>query len=253
MNEFSLVDQLDNYTKTLLEETADLSPTQASAELTPTSRKDTRYVRLLEQDESLKNKITSTMQALAERHNPMPLMHVTTKAVRFEDGNEESTGYIENIQSNGFRARDTNVSAFIDPSNSTHFRSPSYFADNPHKLLRQLDQILEKYGHHGVRTNKQSLGEKRDQGVGVPVMMLIDSREVQLIKGSDNEDHFILHNRVPPDRIMGTVALKGDAIHSLGIITVSHEFVATIDNYLTKDNEGRATTQPILLRGGRIF
>src|SRR4051794_20320785 len=67
-------------------------------------RKDRIYIQALQESPELGERITQTLRGLSEHTIPMPIAHITSRAVRREDGTEVSTGYIENIHENGFRA-----------------------------------------------------------------------------------------------------------------------------------------------------
>lgn len=201
-----------------------------------TPRKDKLYVQALEESPKLGEQIRQALRRLAEKGIPMPIVHVTSRAVHHVDGTEISTGYIENIQKNGFRPRDTNVAAFTERGNSVRIGSPDYFLSNPHKLLRDMAEIISHYQYHGIRTNKTSLGKIKDQGVGIPTMLVIDTRGVQLLKGTDYDDHFRLYNQVPASNIMGAIDLDGKNSSDISDIkTVTREFVDRIDSFLHQE------------------
>lgn len=171
------------------------------------SLKDAPYREVLETHPELERTIASTMDTLARAGLPVPVFHVTSRAIRFPDGSEVSSGYLESIARSGFRARDTNVAALMERDASARIADPNYFAHNPHKFLRAMAESLSRYAHHGSRTNKETLGEYREAGVGVPTMAVIDASGVSLVPGSDYDDHFLLGDLVPPSHIVGMVDL----------------------------------------------
>jgi hypothetical protein len=173
------------------------------------SLKDAPYLDVLARRPELERDITTAMAKLKLAGLELPVLHVTSRATRFPDGTEHSTGYLENIQANGFRARDTNVAALVQRGPTTHVADPEYFAENPHKLLRAVGDSLGRYAHHGVRTNKQSLGGQRDAGRGVSTLLVIDAADVPLIPGTDYDDHFMLGGEVSAGHIMGSIDLEG--------------------------------------------
>ncbi len=195
------------------------------------SKKDAPYVAVLKDNPTLTEDINSTMQRLIEKGIPMPVIHITAEKMRLADGTEVSTGYRESIDTQGFRPRDTNVAAFVERGNSVHLANPQYFLRHPYKLLRNIAEVVEHYKHHGSRTNKASLGENREQGRGLPAMMIIDSRGVQLLKGTDYDDHFILHNPVPATNILGSISLDGRNTHNTqDLKAITEEFLESIGN-----------------------
>lgn len=171
--------------------------------------KDLPYMRALEKDPTLLESIQSTCHQLQNSNIPMPVVHITTEVIKHPDGSETATGYVDNIRQQGFRPRDTNVAAFVERGNSVRIGQPEYFSENPHRLLRDVSDVLTRYKHHGVRTNKTTLQDMRDQGKGIPTMLVIDTRGVQLTKGTDYDDHFRFYNAVPGENILGSISLEG--------------------------------------------
>jgi len=196
------------------------------------SLKDVPYLDILEQRPGLTATIKTTMNQLAAAGMDVPVFHITSRAIRFADGSEQTTGYLESIQQYGLRARDTNVAALMERESSAHIAPPGYFAQNPHKLLRAMAESLSHYAHHGSRTNKQTLGENRDAGAGVPAMVVIDASGVPLIQGSDYHDHFMLGEAVPPSRITGVLDLAGRRpINTSDVASITEEFLAATAKY----------------------
>lgn len=131
-------------------------------------------------------------------------LYFTSSAIRFPDGSQQSTGYLENIQANGFRAKDTNVAVLTTRDGKSQIANPGYFKEHPDDLLEDFVVILKRYRHHSTRTNKQSLGEHRETGVGVPALIVIDGK-IPMKRGTDYEDHYIFDQAVPADKILGTL------------------------------------------------
>lgn len=173
------------------------------------SLKDKPYIDILRDNPELEAQIVAAMGELAEVGMNVPVFHITSRAIRLENGIEQTTGYLENIAENGFRARDTNVAALMERGSDARIGTPLYFRDAPHKFLRAMATSLKHYAHHGSRTNKASLTEQRDQGEGIPVMLLIDTTKTPLIPGTDYDDHFQLGEAVNPSHIVGMVELTG--------------------------------------------
>ena len=173
------------------------------------SLKDKPYIDMLRDNPELEIQIMGAMDKLVDASMDVPVFHITSRAIRFKSGAEQTTGYIENIAEKGFRARDTNVAALMERGSDARIGTPMYFRDAPYKFLRAIATSLMHYGHHGSRTNKESLTEQRDRGEGVPVMLLIDATETPLIRGTDYDDHFQLGEPVDPSHIVGMVELSG--------------------------------------------
>lgn len=161
---------------------------------------------LLARNPELERKIISQMGNLGMQDAPMPIIHITGKAIK--RGNEMvSTGFVENIEGKGLRKRDTNVGAFIKRGKEVSIAKPDFFEKNPGEFIKSLRLFLQKYLHHGIRTNKQALGELRDSERAVPAMIFIEG-DVKLEHGSDYDDHYILREDVAPEQIIGSVDLS---------------------------------------------
>jgi len=211
-----------------------VTPFQREADKIPL--KDQPYVDLLHAHPELGAAITGTMTRLVEEDREVPVLHVTSRAVRLPDGTEQSTGYLENIGFTGLRARDTNVAAMMQRGATTSIGSAAYFAQNPHKLLRAMGESLSHYSHHGSRTNKDSLGDMRESGVGTPTLLVIDATETDLIPGTDYDDHFLLGEPVDPSNIMGTVDLVGRKPNNpLDVAAVTTDVLEVINEHI--DNQ----------------
>lgn len=194
------------------------------------SLKDKHYLDLLKSDPELEGQIADAMTKLDEHGLSVPVFHITSRAVRLPDGGESSTGYLENIAQNGLRANDTNVAALMERGPDAHIAPPSYFKNHPHKFLRAIATSLQHYGHHGSRTNKASLDDRRDQGKGVPVMLVIDPTDVLLIPGTDYDDHFMLGEPVDSSRIIGAIELSGRRpIDPNDVAQVAKEYALAIE------------------------
>lgn len=208
------------------------------------SLKDAPYLDILQKQPELAETIGDTMDRLTQAGLEVPVFHVTSRAIRFPDGSEQSTGYLENISQNGFRARDTNVAAFMERSVSARIADPGYFADNPHKFLRAMAESMGRYVHHGSRTNKQTLDKHRDAGVGLPTMVVIDASGVPLVPGSDYDDHFMLGEVVPSSRIIGNIDLTGRKPINLDDVTVVAEaFLKQTEQYASNS---QALSEPAI-------
>lgn len=162
--------------------------------------------KLLENQPELKRAIIAQMENLKKENLPMPVVHISTKAIKNNNG-EISTGFIENIKEKGFRKRDTNISAFIRKAEKNSLAKPEFLKDKPEEFIKSLRLFLQRYLHHGLRTNKEALKELKGSSEAVPAMILIDG-DVQLEHGSDYDDHYILKNGSTPEQIIGIIDLE---------------------------------------------
>jgi hypothetical protein len=201
------------------------------------SLKDLPYVDVLRDSPELAEGIGRTMKGLEDRGMDMPVLHITSRGIRLADGAEQSSGFLESMMANGLRARDTNVAAFVERSTSTSIADPRYFDAHPDKLLHAMAISLGHYAHHGSRTNKASLGEAQNAGVGLPTMLVIDATSTPLLPGSDYDDHFRLGEDIPPSHIMGEVDLGGrKPINPEDVAAVTRQFLDVVDAYLSKQD-----------------
>ncbi|MBI2473465.1 hypothetical protein HYV70_02855 [Candidatus Uhrbacteria bacterium] len=162
---------------------------------------------LLEENPLLRETITKQMSFLREHKLPLPAVHITSKSLLQKDGTQQSTGFVENIKKNGFRKRDTNVGIFIRRGQKPVPANPEFFEVNPQEFIKSVRLFLERYTRHGLRTNKQVLGDFREKGKGIPAMVLIQGN-LALEHGTDYDDHFILKEGTSPDEIIGSIDLE---------------------------------------------
>ena len=167
---------------------------------------------LLEQNPELRKRITDQMQELEDDHLPMPVAHITSGMVRSVNGDEVNTGFVENINTNGFRKRDTNVSAFVRRDEKSSLAEPNYYATNPEEFIKSLRLFLKRYVHHGFRTNKKALNNTEQGSRGVPTMLVITGG-LSLERGSDYDDHYILREGATKENIIGEIHLDGRSHH----------------------------------------
>ncbi|MBI2459692.1 MAG: hypothetical protein HYV53_04045 [Parcubacteria group bacterium] len=162
---------------------------------------------LLADNPKLKSEIVSQMQNLMKQGLPMPVIHITSRALYGANDKEINTNFIENIEKNGFRKRDTNVGVFVKRDKKTSIAQPDYYTEHPNEFIKSLRLFFERYIRHGIRTNKSALGDFKDSGTAIASMIIIDGN-VSLERGSDYDDHYILKDGAAPDQIIGAVDLK---------------------------------------------
>lgn len=161
---------------------------------------------LLTRYPELKEKIVKQMHSLEKQKLPLPVIHITSRAISGENNSETNTGFVENIEKNGFRQRDTNVAAFMKREEKTCLAQPDYYSARPEEFIKSLRLFLKRYLHHGYRTNKNALGDVKDTGQGIPIMIIV-AGGAPLERASDYDDHYLLKNNVAPDQIMGKIDL----------------------------------------------
>lgn len=188
-------------------------PIELSGEIAPSLKErvskkeiDIFCRELLENNPELKENILRQMENLKVQNLPMPVAHVTSKAVK-RDEEIVKTGFVENIEENGFRKRDTNIGAFVERDKKTFIAKPEFFIRKPEEFIKSLRLFLQRYLHHGLRTNKQALGELRDSESAAPSIIFIEGN-VKLEHGSDYDDHYKLKEGATPKQIIGIVDLN---------------------------------------------
>lgn len=207
-------------------------PSQESVQEKPSQKAIDVFCReVLADNPEIKGQVITQMRKMADLNLSLPLVHITSEAVKYNDNTVKSSGFLENINQNGLRPRDTNVAAFVQRQNTTELALPDYFAAQPELFIKDLVLILRRYVHHGVRTNK-NIYENKNEGEGVPVMILVDGH-TNLIKGSDFDDHFILADKVLPDKIIGKIDLdQARDLHSItDIASIASQMLEQVDTY----------------------
>jgi hypothetical protein len=178
-----------------------------------------------------------TLDAFTKENIALPIIHVSSKEVRTASSAVQ-TGFLENIRQRGFRAKDTNVGAFVKRGEEkTKLAEPIDFVKRPEQFVKSVILFLDRYAHHGIRTNKQSLGEMREKGKGVPVMVLIDG-DVSLEHGSDFDDHYRLRESVNGEKILGLIELEDRTLRTPeNISTILKDFVSIMKKKLEQTND----------------
>ncbi len=161
---------------------------------------------VIEKNVSLKEDILKCMHVLSEKNAPMPVVHITSSAIQTGE-NKIDTGFVKNIMNNGFKKKDTNVGVFLERSRENLLASPGYFELHPEEFVKAIKLFVKRYVHHGFRVNKNILGELKNDGVGVPEMMIIDGN-LELQHGSDYDDHYVLKEGAFSDKIIGSINLR---------------------------------------------
>lgn len=161
---------------------------------------------LLEKNPELRTRLTAVLEDISEANKSLPLLHFTSGSIRNGEG-LNTTGFTENIKSVGFEKANTNVAAFVDRGKTTELAEPLDYLDSPDKFIKSLCLIIQRYAHHGSRVNKERLGVNKNEGEGVPTLFLVDGTNVDLIKGSDYDDHYTLDSEVAPEQIIGELNL----------------------------------------------
>lgn len=189
---------------------------------------------VIENNADLKEGILKCMHTLSEKNIPMPVIHITSSAIQIGE-NRVDTGFIKNIMNNGFKKKDTNVSAFVERSRENLLASPSYFELHPEEFVKAIKLFVKRYIHHGFRVNKNILGELKNGGVGIPEMMIIDG-DLELQHGSDYDDHYVLKEGASPDKIIGSINLSehNSSSSPKDIDYIASKFIELLQNYYTK-------------------
>lgn len=189
------------------------NPIKPSKKTTPYSKErvskkemDIFCRELLENNPELREEILRQMENLRAQNLPMPIVHITSKAIK-KGEDVVSTGFVENIEENGLRKRDTNIGTFIERGKKMSIAKPNFFIKKPEEFIKSLKLFLQRYLHHGLRTNKQALGELRGSKNAVPTIIFIEGN-VKLEHGSDYDDHYMLKEGTTPEQIIGIVDLN---------------------------------------------
>ncbi len=188
---------------------------------------------LLEQNPELKTSILSTMQLLNQERLELPVIHITSVGIK-KDEETVTTRFIENIKQNGFRSRHTNVGAFVKRGNKTQRATAQYFIYHPEEFVKSFYLLLQRYAHHGKRTNKEVLGENRDLGEGIPEIIIIEGN-VELERGSDYDDHFTLAQGASADQIIDEIDLESYKPYREHLNELLKQFLEKISAYYTRE------------------
>jgi len=206
---------------------------ETSESIQPKRDKYEPYKEILETN----NGLCEQIQRVFSHSHIVPAVHITSSAFKNEMG-EVTSGFLDNIAANGFRAKDTNVGVFMKREGLREPAIPVNFVERPEKFLRELETIIRHYYHHGVRTNKALLRDSRNIGTGVPVMLLIDTSNIDLERGSDYEDHYKLGTSASISRIVGEIDLEGIGTEIREKLPeIATKFLELTESYLDKTSQ----------------
>ncbi len=190
--------------------------------------------------DTLKKKINDVLGECLAQKIPMPFIHITLEKVLKDDSQVIPTGFVESILTEGTRLN-TNGATFVKRSleeNAT-LADPAYFIDHPESFVEDLALMVQRYTHHGIRTNKKSLGmgygykTNKQTDKGSPTMIIVDRDAIPLKRGKDGDDHYVLLERSTPSKIIGT--LKLDSFESMDkhtALELADNFLSLLGNYL---------------------
>ncbi|MDP2789178.1 MAG: hypothetical protein Q8O46_04000 [bacterium] len=199
------------------------------------------YVEQVRVPEELKIKIKAVLNDFAGLHLSMPFIHITVDKIK-KGENVVSTGFVDNIESVGFSIN-TNGSTFmtLERGELPTVASPEYLAQNPEIFIEGIYLILKKYLHHGIRTNKVQLGHGfktgslLSKGEGMPVVIVLDRSSVKMKPGRDEDEHFVLRQRVQPENIMGKINLADIQTEiQEDVLYVSEQVIDVMEDYIKK-------------------
>lgn len=204
-----------------------------------TSKKaiDITVRKLFESNPKLRERIVNVMGDLCASSEALPLIHITADTIILQDGSERDSTMVQRIEGQGFRGRHTNVGAFVVRKDQTRLAEPKDYEKYPEDFLKSLITLLKRYWHHGSRTNKDIYAEQRDQGRGVPIMLLLQG-DLPLERGTDYDDHYILKEDVSSDVILGNIRLETEnGVNNDMILRTANDLLEIIDSHAIKEFE----------------
>ena len=183
---------------------------------------------ILESAPGLRNKIVSAMGKLSLSSRELPLIHVTTEKIVLPGVSDRNPNFIKQIEDKGFKGRHTNVGAFVVREERVRMAAPNDFSERPEDLLKSLYILLQRYLHHGIRTNKDVYGKERDWGKGVPIMLVLEGN-LPVERGSDYDDHYILKQDMPSSAILGKIRFEtGTAIDNETVVETASRLLEIV-------------------------
>jgi hypothetical protein len=187
-----------------------------------------RGARAILADEPTVELVERVLRGLNERRLPMPIVHVTTRAVGLAGGASEATGFVESILANGFRPLDSNFGAFVIREKQ-QWRLAQPVEMDAVSAMSQVLLFVFRYLKHGTRTNKASLGILRERGKGMPVLVVANPKYAVLRPGIDADDHYVGVSGLGPDTIIGAIDTD-----DLSPSEIASGLFALLDNWLSK-------------------
>ena len=162
---------------------------------------------LLRTQAGLREKVEELLALLQEQGAGLPLFHFTSGAIRTKDNRIVPLPWVDDIVNRGFRPCDTNFGGFVARGETPRVHSPAEV--NSEDFVAEVFLVNERYRHHGERTNKASLGSMRDSGTGLPVLVIVVNKGLELRHGSDFDNHWVCESGTSPESIAGVVDAQG--------------------------------------------
>ncbi len=198
---------------------------------------DVAVRKITESNPELKQKIIEVMRNLSLSSEALPLIHITTDRIILPDDIARDSKMIEQIENQGFKGRHTNVGAFVTRRGRAQLAEPTDYENNPEDFLKSFIILLRRYLHHGLRTNKDVYAEKRNQGKGIPIMLVIRGG-LPIERGTDYDDHYILKEDVPAKVILGKIEFEAeDGINDAMVARTANDLLEVIDTHTKKYKE----------------
>lgn len=152
--------------------------------------------------------LANRISAVATEHfgDTLPVLHFTNAAIGDDVDVLTSSGFLEKFMKNGSVGK-THVGAFLtQDEQGGSFRDMNLEQDGPLDVLDKARTIAKEFHRHGMRTNKNQLGDKRDSEYSLPAVILFP-KPANLVRGTDRYDHWIIKDSIKPEQIMTIVHL----------------------------------------------
>lgn len=153
--------------------------------------------------------VSRRLETIYREHfgDELPVIHFTNKEVGNTLDLLESTGFCERFQDLGIRGA-LHVGAFrTQDEKGGLFRDLRIGDDSISTILQKFREINSEFYHHGMRTNKNQLGKKRNATFSMPAVLVFEKPGV-LRRGTDAYDHWIVKDELGADKLLALVELK---------------------------------------------
>jgi hypothetical protein len=141
------------------------------------------------------------------------------------------------MQQNGSRKNLNVAGLVVRTPDGVHLATPTSILHRPEIFVDDVHLILDRYNHHGIRTNRTQHGDMRSDhftNIGIPTMVLL-SKIGRIKRGIDGDEHYVFLDPLPADNVLGSIDIEGiDPHNPEHIFDISSQILTNMNQALSK-------------------